>query len=152
MSAPSRRELARLFDDESLAAEARFLAVATAWPSLRILDHLHSDGPATTGEVARALNMDMAEVRDRLEDLVEAGVVAADGDSWLPATDHVEVRLAGDDDGLEVYHALDDPAADDGRAAGAGTHGRDDARTTADGSPELGPFASLGRRLDALLP
>lgn len=157
MSAPSVHELERLFDDEALAAEARFLAVATAWPSLRVLDHLHAAGPSTTGEVARTLNMDMAEVHDRLEDLAAAGLVAADGDVWVPAVHSVAVHLGGDEDGLEVDHfvgEVSDALSTDDRAepSDARTKMAADGPGADDGEADMGPFARLGHRIDELLP
>jgi predicted transcriptional regulator len=96
--------LERLFDAD-LAADVQFVETVASWPSLRILDYLYANGPATAGDIARGLNMDMRDVKDRLQALEAHGVVE-DGDDWAPATDEVTITLRRDR-GLEITCATD---------------------------------------------
>lgn len=104
MQIPSQTELERLFDPD-LAADVQFVETVASWPSLRILDYLYANGPAAAGDIARGLNMDMRDVKDRLQALEEHGVVE-DGDDWTPATDEVTITLRRDH-GLEITCATD---------------------------------------------
>jgi DNA-binding MarR family transcriptional regulator len=96
MQVPSRAELERFFGEER-AADVQFVETVASWPSLRVLDFLYADEPATTGEVARSLNMDMREVKDRLEALEAEGVVAESEHGWRTATDHIMITFEGED-------------------------------------------------------
>ncbi|WP_338739303.1 helix-turn-helix domain-containing protein [Haloplanus salilacus] len=116
MQIPSRTELERLFDTD-LAADVQFVETVASWPSLRILEYLYANGPAATGDIARGLNMDMRDVKDRLQALEEHGVVEDDGD-WAPTTDEVTITLRRDQ-GLEITCVTDQsPESVDERSAG----------------------------------
>jgi hypothetical protein len=118
MQVPSRTELERLFDTE-LVADVQFVETVASWPSLRILDYLYANGPAATGEVARGLNMDMRDVKDRLQALEDHGVVEDGGDGdWAPATDEVTITLRRER-GLEIRCTTDhSPESADERSVG----------------------------------
>jgi DNA-binding transcriptional ArsR family regulator len=105
MALPSEAELARLFDDAELAREAHAAEVLISWPSLRVLSALCEAGEASTGELARAVNMDMGEVRDHLDALAELGVVAESGGEWEAVAEEVQlnVELGGE---LRVSHVV----------------------------------------------
>jgi DNA-binding transcriptional ArsR family regulator len=122
-SQPSRDELRQLFGDDDIAADVRFLDQTFSWVSLRILRALAASEPATTGELARSVNMDMREVRARLETLAELGVVERDdaGEAWHHDATTIDVHLAFDGE-LRLEYALDadesgDETADDERSA-----------------------------------
>ena len=66
MSKTSKSELPRLLDDDELGEQAYRLDILSRWPSLRVLDFLFTEGRSTTGEIARGVNMDMGEIRERL--------------------------------------------------------------------------------------
>jgi len=134
MSVPSEAELRRFFDDETVAREAHRAAVATSWLSLRLLDHLYREGAASTGELARHCNLDMREVRDRLEELAAAGIVADRDGAWEPTADELTVTV-GRDEGVTVALAVgerepgepepaeSEEAADEGGDGGTGLLG-----------------------------
>lgn len=105
MQVPSERELERFFDAET-AGDVQFLETLGSWPSLRILDHLFRIEHATTGEIARELNMDMREVKDRLDGLAKQGIVEGEEGEWRVATDQVSVTVERSD-GIEITHSLD---------------------------------------------
>jgi len=132
MPAPSRAELARLFDDDELAEHVRFLEIAASWPSLRILDYLYREGASSTGDLARGLNMDMRDARDRLEELSAVGMVDEAEGTWTATVDRVDITVRRNG-GLELSSTLGGDA---------------DAE---DGAPEAGFFERLGRRLDGLV-
>lgn len=121
-SQPSRDELRRLFGDDDIAGDVRFLDQTFSWVSLRILRALAASEPATTGDLARSVNMDMREVRARLETLAELGVVERDdaSEAWRHDATTVDVRLTFDGE-LRLEYALDDErgdeTADDERSA-----------------------------------
>lgn len=96
MQVPSKRELARLFD-EAVGDHVHFTETVCSWPSLRVLDHLYANEPRTTGELARELNMDMRDARDRLDALAEWGVLRETDDGWVTTTDRITVTVRGDD-------------------------------------------------------
>lgn len=106
MALPSHAELARLFDDEALAREAHAAEVLVSWPSLRVLAALCEAGEASTGELARAVNMDMGEVRDHLDALAELGVVAESDGVWAVTSEQVQLSVELDEE-LRVFHAVD---------------------------------------------
>ncbi|WP_254824244.1 helix-turn-helix domain-containing protein [Haloglomus halophilum] len=116
MSVPSEAELRRFFDDETVAREAHRAAVATSWLSLRLLDHLYREGAASTGELARHCNLDMREVRDRLEELATAGIVADRDGVWEPAADELTVTI-GRDEGVTVALAVGEPEPEGAESA-----------------------------------
>jgi predicted transcriptional regulator len=92
MQIPSHAELERFFGSER-ATDVRFVEAVFSWASLRVLDYLSSEGPATTGEISRAVNMDMRDVKDRLEVLEEFEVVSTDGDHWHTTSEELRVTL-----------------------------------------------------------
>lgn len=92
MQIPSYAELERFFGSDR-AADVRFVEAIFSWPSLRVLDYLASEGSATTGEISRALNMDMRDVKDRLDVLEEFDVVAAEDQQWRTTDDEIRVTL-----------------------------------------------------------
>lgn len=141
MSVPSEAELRRFFDDEMVAREAHRAAVATSWLSLRLLDHLYREGPASTGELARACNLDMREVRDRLEELAAAGIVTERDGAWEPTADELTVTIERDD-GVTVSLAVGESEAE---ADGSTEEKEEDT----DGEPGL--LGGMVRRLGRLL-
>jgi DNA-binding MarR family transcriptional regulator len=109
MQIPSRAELERFFDEDR-AEEVQFLETVAAWPSLRMLEYLYANEPATTGDVARGINMDMRDVRDRLEALEKQGLLTQDGEGWRTRTDRIEVTIRRGERRLEVSHATGTPS------------------------------------------
>ncbi len=97
MQVPSRAELERFFGEER-AADVQFVETVTSWPSLRVLDFLYADEPATTGEIARGLNMDMRDVKDRLEALEAQDIVAESEHGWKTATDRITITLEDEEE------------------------------------------------------
>jgi len=108
MSIPSKTELERLFDAES-ADDVRFIETVASWPSLRILDFLYLEGHSSTGDIARELNMDMREVKDRLEALEEFDVVTKTEDRWATTTDKISITLK-ESNGIDISYSLKEPA------------------------------------------
>jgi DNA-binding transcriptional ArsR family regulator len=148
MSVPSEAELRRFFDDETVAREAHRAAVATSWLSLRLLDHLYREGAASTGELARACNLDMREVRDRLEELADAGIVADRDGTWEPTADELTVTV-GRDDGVTVSLAVGEAETDveaEGTEPAASEAGTDE-----DADDEPGLLGGMVQRLGRLL-
>ena len=143
MAIPSEAELRRFFEDETVAREVYRTGVTTSWLSLRILDYLYRDGPASTGDVARGLNMDMREVRDRLEQLAEIGVVADRKGTWEAATDEITVCIERAD-GVAVSHTVGERAEAD---IDTGDSDGDTGSTDDDG----GFLGNLVRRLTGML-
>lgn len=72
MQVPSRVELER-FCGEGWVEEIQLLEAVAAWPSLRVPKFLYANEPATTGDIARGINMDMREVKGRLDPPQGAG-------------------------------------------------------------------------------
>jgi DNA-binding transcriptional ArsR family regulator len=144
MSVPSEAELRRFFDDETVAREAHRAAVATSWLSLRLLDHLYREGPASTGELARACNLDMREVRDRLGELADAGIVAEREGAWEPAADELTVTV-GRSEGVTVALAVGEGEPEEVEA------GESEEGTDEDTDDETGLLGGLVRRLGRLL-
>ena len=105
MALPSEAELARLFDDADLAREAYAAEVLVSWPSLRVLSVLCDAGEASTGELARAVNMDMGEVRDHLDALADLGVVADPDGAWAVTAEQVQLSVELDEE-LRVSHTV----------------------------------------------
>lgn len=105
MQIPSRAELERWFGAER-ADDVHFVETITSWPSLRVLDYLSMSGPATTGDIARALNMDMRDVKDRLDALESHNAVEETEDGWQMTTDRIDVTLT-QNDGLDIRRSLD---------------------------------------------
>ena len=109
MQIPSRAELERFFGEDR-AEEVQFLETVAAWPSLRMLEYLYANEPATTGDVARGINMDMRDVRDRLEALERQGLLTRDGDGWRTRADRIEVTIQRGEPRLEVSHVTGAPS------------------------------------------
>ena len=105
----SKSELSRLLGDSHLGEEAYFLEVVSRWDCLRVLDYLFTEGPTSTGDLARGINMDMREVHETLKALAEIGVVSAEDREnttyWQPTTTEVYVAMTSDN-GLEITHTL----------------------------------------------
>lgn len=123
MQVPSKAELERFFRPEQAAA-VRFVETVASWPSLRILDYLYRNEPASTGDIARELNMDMRDVKDRLDGLAEQGAVGEGGEGWTTTVDSITITLARED-GLDITHstgdqvsAVDTNAPDSGPGSG----------------------------------
>lgn len=157
MSVPSEAELRRFFDDEAVAREAHRAAVATSWLSLRLLDHLYREGAASTGELARACNLDMREVRDRLEELADAGIVTERDGAWEPTADELTVTV-GRDEGVTVALSVggSEPEADaeaEGAEAAEPGRGTDESagEETDEDDGETGLLGGMVRRLGRLL-
>ncbi|MCY4730617.1 helix-turn-helix domain-containing protein [Natronomonas gomsonensis] len=106
MQIPSRAELERFFGEDR-AKEVQFLETVAAWPSLRILEYLYTNEPATTGDVARGINMDMRDVRDRLEALENHEIVTQEGDSWHTRTNSIEMTITQGENQLEISHTIE---------------------------------------------
>jgi predicted transcriptional regulator len=104
MQVPSPAELERWFDAER-ANEVHFVESVASWPSLRVLDHLYASGPATTGEISRALNMDMRDVKDCLDVLETHAVVTDTDEGWEATVDQINITLT-QRDGLAISHTL----------------------------------------------
>lgn len=102
MQIPSRAELKRFFDAEQ-ADEVHYLETITSWPSLRILDYLYGNEPVTTGDIARALNMDMRDVKDHLTELENHDTVEETDDGWKTQTDRIRITLT-QNNGLNITH------------------------------------------------
>jgi hypothetical protein len=102
MQVPSKSELERFFDTEQ-AATVQFAETVGSWVSLRILDYLYRNEPATTGDIARDLNMDMRDVKDRLEALAEQDIVDERGGKWTTTTDEISITIARDR-GLDITY------------------------------------------------
>lgn len=111
MQVPSKAELERFFGAER-ADDVQFLETVASWPTLRILDHLYANEPASTGEIARALNMDMRDVKDRLEALQDRDIVAEYDDGWISTTDQITMTVARSE-GIGVSYALGDRPPED---------------------------------------
>jgi len=112
MQIPSHAELERFFGSER-AADVRFVEAVFSWSSLRVLDYLSSEGPATTGEISRAVNMDMRDVKDRLDVLEEFEVVSADSDQWHTTSEEIHVTLTQEDSvKIEYTTEMAEPASD----------------------------------------
>ena len=97
-----------MFDTET-AEGVRFVEAVGSWPSLRILDLLYSEEPATTGDIARELNMDMREVKDRIEALEEFDVVTKTEDGWATTTDKISITLK-ESNGIDISYSLKESA------------------------------------------
>lgn len=106
MQVPSRAELERWFDADS-ADDVHFVETVTSWPSLRVLDYLYACEPATTGDIARTLNMDMRDVKDRLDALESHNAVEETDDGWQTTTDRISIVLT-QNSGLEITYSLGD--------------------------------------------
>lgn len=104
MQIPSKTELERWFDTEC-ASEVHFVETVASWPSLRVLDHLYTSEPAMTGDIARTLNMDMRDVKDRLDTLESHNIVEETENGWKTTTDRISITLT-QNDGLKIEHAL----------------------------------------------
>jgi len=129
MQIPSRAELERWFDAER-ADGVHFVETVASWPSLRVLDHLSTSQPATTGEIARALNMDMRDVKDRLDALESHSAVEETNDGWQTTTDRISITLT-QTNGLEITHVLGSEAErDDERVDKGGDEGTEESVLT----------------------
>lgn len=105
MQIPSQAELERFFGEDQ-AEEVQFLETVATWPSLRILEYLYANEPVTTGDLARGVNMDMRDVKDRLGALEKQGIVGCDKDDWYTQTDEIRMTVQGGDR-LEISHAIE---------------------------------------------
>lgn len=105
MQIPSQAELERFFGEDR-AEEVQFLETVATWPSLRILEYLYANEPVTTGDLARGVNMDMRDVKDRLEALEKQGVVSNDNGDWNTQSDKIQMTVRRGDDGLEISHGI----------------------------------------------
>lgn len=151
MQSISEAELVRLLDDEELGREAYVLERVTAWPSLRVLDYLSENGPATTGEIARSINMDMSEVRDVLGELADIGLVKKLNENgptnWEASLESMDIQVRTVE-GLEVEHVISTAATQD-----SGNGDAEESGDTPSNEPEdsPGPFTRVGQRIDSLL-
>jgi DNA-binding Lrp family transcriptional regulator len=105
MQIPSQAELERFFGEDQ-AEEVQFLETVATWPSLRILEYLYANEPVTTGELARGVNMDMRDVKDRLEALERQGVVSDDNGDWNTRSDEIQMTVRRGNDHLEISHVI----------------------------------------------
>ncbi len=106
MQIPSQAELKRFFGEDQ-AEEVQFLETVATWPSLRILEYLYANEPVTTGELARGVNMDMRDVKDRLEALEKHGVVNRDNNDWHTRSDEIRMAVRYSEDCLEISHEIE---------------------------------------------
>ena len=74
MPSLTEKELSKLLDSKILGKRAHSLEIISRWSSLRVIDYLFREGPATTGEIARGVNMDMREIRETVDRLNQVGV------------------------------------------------------------------------------
>lgn len=107
MQVPSQAELEQFFGTEQ-ASTVQFVETVASWPSLRILDYLFENEPAGVGDIARSLNMDMRDVKDRLDALEQQDIVKEDDDGWTAVTEEVTIRVARDkeSDGLDIAYTI----------------------------------------------
>jgi DNA-binding MarR family transcriptional regulator len=105
MQIPSQAELERFFGEDQ-AEEVQFLETVATWPSLRILEYLYANEPVTTGDLARGINMDMRDVKDRLEALEKQGVVSNHNGDWNTRSDEIQMTVRRGDDRLEISHVI----------------------------------------------
>lgn len=105
MQIPSQAELERFFGEDR-AEEVQFLETVATWPSLRILEYLYANEPVTTGDIARGVNMDMRDVKDRLEALEKQGVVNRDNGGWYARSDEIRMIVRQGENHLEISHSI----------------------------------------------
>lgn len=105
MQIPSQAELERFFGEDQ-AEEVQFLETVATWPSLRILEYLYANEPVTTGDLARGVNMDMRDVKDRLDALEEQGVISNHNGDWNTRSDEIQMTVGRGDDHLEISHVI----------------------------------------------
>lgn len=105
MQVPSKAELERFFSEEQ-SEEVQFLEIVATWPSLRILEYLYENEPTTTAALARGVNMDMRDVKDRLEALEKHGIVSRKNDNWRSQTEKIQMEIRKTGDQLELSHAI----------------------------------------------
>ncbi|MFC7157740.1 winged helix-turn-helix domain-containing protein [Halomarina halobia] len=142
MDSISRSELARLLGDQELGEEAYFLEILSRWDSLRILDYLFTEGPSSTGEIARGINMDMREVRDTLNALADIGLIDSQGTTdqttvWKPVVRGLHITITSDS-GLGISHTTNHAHQDHDESVSS--------HNSADGF-----FSRVGKRLDSYL-
>lgn len=109
MQVPSKAELERFFSEEQ-SEEVQFLEIVATWPSLRILEYLYENEPTTTAALARGVNMDMRDVKDRLEALEKHGIVSRKNDNWRSQTEKIQMEIRKSGDQLELSHAIGPPS------------------------------------------
>ncbi|MDB2253088.1 helix-turn-helix domain-containing protein [Halorubrum ezzemoulense] len=105
MQIPSQAELERFFGEDQ-AEEVQFLETVATWPSLRILEYLYANEPVTTGDLARGINMDMRDVKDRLEALEKQGVVSNHNGDWNTRSDGIQMTVQRGENHLEISHSI----------------------------------------------
>jgi DNA-binding MarR family transcriptional regulator len=118
MQVPSKAELERFFSEEQ-SEEVQFLEIVATWPSLRILEYLYENEPTTTAALARGVNMDMRDVKDRLEALEKHGIVSRKNDNWRSQTEKIQMEIRKTGDQLELSHAIG-PSSEPTDASDAG--------------------------------
>lgn len=118
MQVPSKAELERFFSEEQ-SEEVQFLEIVATWPSLRILEYLYENEPTTTAALARGVNMDMRDVKDRLEALEKHGIVSRKNDNWRSQTEKIQMEIRKSGDQLELSHAIG-PSSEPTDASDAG--------------------------------
>lgn len=105
MQIPSQAELERFFGEDR-AEEVQFLETVATWPSLRILEYLYANEPVATGELARGVNMDMRDVKDRLNSLEKQGVVSRNNGDWHTRSDEIQMTVRRGENHLEISHVI----------------------------------------------
>jgi DNA-binding MarR family transcriptional regulator len=118
MQVPSKAELERFFSEEQ-SEEVQFLEIVATWPSLRILEYLYENEPTTTAALARGVNMDMRDVKDRLEALEKHGIVSRKNDNWRSQTEKIQMEIRKTGDQLGLSHAIG-PSSEPTDASDAG--------------------------------
>ena len=118
MQVPSKAELERFFSEEQ-SEEVQFIEIVATWPSLRILEYLYENEPTTTAALARGVNMDMRDVKDRLEALEKHGIVSRKNDNWRSQTEKIQMEIRKTGDQLELSHAIG-PSSEPTDASDAG--------------------------------
>ena len=143
MSVPSKAELERFFGSES-AKDVRFLEAVASWPSLRILDFLYSEGASSTGDISRELNMDMREVKDRLDVLDDLGVVIKKDDEWVAETSEITLKIRNSE-GIDISYSLEEGSQPSSQSKPGSDKGIDDKKQ------KDGPLTKLRRAIKSLI-
>jgi hypothetical protein len=142
MAGTSKTEFARLLNDDELGEKAYYLDIVSRWSSLRILNFMFSKESATTGEIARGVNMDMREVQEILDPLEEVGAIERVGEDetskWTLGMRELRIELSGDQS-LNINLSID-PTPPQSR--------EEDCKTS---DTSIGFFAKIGKRLDSTL-
>lgn len=136
-------------DGMTAQADARRLEAAANPTRLTILDVLFVASPLSTDEIARRASVDSAAAEFHMAELFDVGLVAHDGDSWVPTYAPIQVGDDADsDDQADAAELMEDAmhhrAASQARAwskcrRDAEWAAWNDAAASIDGAPTLTP-------------